>query len=662
MSLTDMHPHRPLAALFFAALVAVHAILPTYAAPSDVDGRKVKVPTPAVKSFTILPPFGAAVNGTSMPTATGTPGRQLTVDSQNAARAVATAHLTETLGFPASEFVIKSIVTTSSGVTAVYVRQLVNGLEVVNADVNINIKNGQIVAIGDSFYRGARPSQPDLIALSDAESTSGKLPADAFKALASFVGAPTPTTVNVMVPAPTTTGNASDRLSAPVFMITSEIAERPVPVHYNYVQNGNNLKLVYSLQLKQPLHWYHGHVNVQTGEVEAVNDWASAAWYPVIPVGEQSPDKGPVVVVDSAAVVLANASPKGWHYDTAQRTTTQGNNVKSRSNTEDPAKDVPPDGGANLDFTKYAPVFASANPNDYAAGSAVELFYLMNIAHDLTYQYGFNEASGNFQVDNGDKGGLGNDAIFAVAQDAESLNTAVFFTPVDGNSPELFMGLYTLTTPKRDSVFDLVIPHHEFFHGVSNRLTGGPVNPNCLASREAAGLGEGWSDMFALAVNVLDKQTVTRNTAAPIAPYIAGTPSGLRTFPYTSDMQMNPSTYSLLGTEQYQQVHKIGEVWASMLWEVYWNLVDTYGCGPIEQANLAHGNALWLQLIMDGLKIQTCNPNFVSARDAILTAEVVRTNGAINCLIWRGFAKRGLGTAAVPGVFVDSFTVPPQCM
>ncbi|KNE65510.1 hypothetical protein AMAG_11128 [Allomyces macrogynus ATCC 38327] len=619
--------------------------------------RKVKVPTPAVKLFTILPPFSTTIS-TSAPTvaATTVPGRTPAADSHDAARAVATAYLTETLGFPSSEFVIKNMVVTSSGMTAVYARQLVHGLEVVNADVNINIKNGQIVAFGDSFYRGARPTQPDLAALSDARSTTGKSPADAFKALALFVGAPTPATVNVTVPAPT--GDAS---LVPLFEITSEIAVAAVPVRYAYVQNGNNIKLVYSLQLQQTLHWYHGHVNVQTGEIEAVNDWAAAARYAVIPVGEQSPDKGPLVIVDSAAVTLDNASPLGWHATSVSTyTTSKGNNVISKPNTNDDAKNVLPDGSADLDFTKYAPVFATADPNNYAAGSAVQLFDLMNVAHDLCYQYGFDELSGNFQMDNFGKGGLGTDAIDAMAQFAEASDVDTFVTPPDGQHPTAAY-LFDYTTPNRDSVFDLAIPHHEFFHGVSSRLTGGPANSDCLTPFEAASLAEGWSDMFALAVNVLDKQTVTRNTAAPFAPYVAGTPSGLRTYPYTSDTQVNPSVYSYLGRADYQTVHKAGEVWASMLWEVYWNLVDKYGCGPIEQADLAHGNTLWLQLIMDGLKIQNCNPSAVTARDAILTADLLLTGAANNCLIWSGFAKRGLGTAALSGVYEDSFTVPPEC-
>ncbi|KNE69834.1 hypothetical protein AMAG_14365 [Allomyces macrogynus ATCC 38327] len=121
--------------------MALHAIPHAHATKeaNAFELNVVKDPTVAVKSFTILPPFGTTV-GTSASTATTIPTRQPTADKQDAARAIAATYLIETLGFPAAEFVIKNVVLTSSGVTAVYVRQLVNGLEIVNADVNINIK------------------------------------------------------------------------------------------------------------------------------------------------------------------------------------------------------------------------------------------------------------------------------------------------------------------------------------------------------------------------------------------------------------------------------------------------------------------------------------------------------------------------------------------
>ncbi|KAF8804118.1 extracellular elastinolytic metallo proteinase [Phlegmacium glaucopus] len=49
----------------------------------------------------------------------------------------------------------------NTGVTHVYVRQLVNGLEVTDGDMNINIKDGVVLSYGTSFYKG--PSPPPFV-------------------------------------------------------------------------------------------------------------------------------------------------------------------------------------------------------------------------------------------------------------------------------------------------------------------------------------------------------------------------------------------------------------------------------------------------------------------------------------------------------------------
>jgi extracellular elastinolytic metalloproteinase len=46
---------------------------------------------------------------------------------------------------------------TNTGVTHVYVRQFVNGLEVVDGDINLNIKDGVVISYGNSFYDGPVP-------------------------------------------------------------------------------------------------------------------------------------------------------------------------------------------------------------------------------------------------------------------------------------------------------------------------------------------------------------------------------------------------------------------------------------------------------------------------------------------------------------------------
>ncbi len=61
------------------------------------------------------------------------------------------------------------------------------------------------------------------------------------------------------------------------------------------------------------------------------------------------------------------------------------------------------------------------------------LFYMNNMMHDIWYQYGFDEASGNFQENNYSNGGLVGDSVFADAQDGGGLNNANFGTPPDGS-------------------------------------------------------------------------------------------------------------------------------------------------------------------------------------------------------------------------------------
>ncbi|KAG6819501.1 hypothetical protein H0H93_011238 [Arthromyces matolae] len=62
--------------------------------------------------------------------------------------------LTESMSYKIRE---DSYTDSNTGVTHVYVRQIVNGLEVTNGDININIKDGMILSYGNSFYEGHPP-------------------------------------------------------------------------------------------------------------------------------------------------------------------------------------------------------------------------------------------------------------------------------------------------------------------------------------------------------------------------------------------------------------------------------------------------------------------------------------------------------------------------
>ena len=67
------------------------------------------------------------------------------------------------------------------------------------------------------------------------------------------------------------------------------------------------------------------------------------------------------------------------------------------------------------------------------------------------------------------------------------------------------------------------------------------------------------------------------------------------------------------------------------------------------------------------MKLQPCEPTFLEARDAILDADGAANEGVHECLLWAGFAKRGMGLSATDGigpnsVFVsEAFDTPGQC-
>jgi len=203
------------------------------------------------------------------------------------------------------------------------------------------------------------------------------------------------------------------------------------------------------------------------------------------------------------------------------------------------------------------------------------------------------------------------------------------------------------TGPERfDGSLDNGIIAHEYGHGISNRLTGGASASGCLGNDEQ--MGEGWSDFFtvALTVDEDDNPTDPRGIGAYVTREdIDG--RGIRNFPYSTDMDVNPQTYEdiiLSGTAP----HPLGEIWNTMLWDLYWALVGEYGFDPDVKTGTG-GNNIAIQLVMEGMALQACSPGFVDGRDAILAADSVLYDGVNQCLIWDVFARRGLGVDADQG-------------
>jgi extracellular elastinolytic metalloproteinase len=216
--------------------------------------------------------------------------------------------------------------------------------------------------------------------------------------------------------------------------------------------------------------------------------------------------------------------------------------------------------------------------------------------------------------------------------------------------------------PELDGDFDNGIIVHEYGHGISNRLTGGRDIVNCLGNAEQ--MGEGWSDWFGLAMTM--KKGDTPEKIRGIGTYAVGQPTdgrGIRPAPYSTDFSVNNFTYAATNNTAISQPHGIGFVWSTMLWDMTWDLIGKYGFSE-DFYNGKAGNNMAMQLVIDGLKLQACRPGFVDGRDAILLADRINYGGANQELIWRAFAKRGLGFSASQGLStsrldqVEAFDLP----
>ncbi|OCH84978.1 peptidase M36, partial [Obba rivulosa] len=239
-----------------------------------------------------------------------------------------------------------------------------------------------------------------------------------------------------------------------------------------------------------------------------------------------------------------------------------------------------------------------------------------------------------------------NDTVIVNTQDGSCYNDANFMTPPDSQNGRCRMYLWNTANPYRDGDLEAGIVIHELSHGLSMRLTGGPANSGCLGWGEAGGMGEGWGDFLVTTI-----WTTKVYSDYPMGAWAANRVHGIRNYPYSLNETVNPSTYKTLDKPGYWGVHAIGEVWAEMLWTVSQRLIAKHGfeftaeyaAKPLVPR---HGNSLGVQLMLNGMKLQPCNPSFFDACEAIIAADEVLTSGENYCELWAGFAARELGPDA----------------
>ncbi len=578
----------------------------------------------------------------------------------------------------------------TSGVYHVYFNQTLNGIQIKGTESSLHIlSNGKTLSGSVNFFKKASEKAiggktPSISARTAIQKAAGKLGYSLEGSLTELQKKNNPSQETIF-----SKGGIS-------------LSEIPAKLVYKITKD-NKLVLAWDISIEEKTrqNWWSLRVDATTGEIIDQNNWMVSCTadhdhnhdkevldynknlydipnyeelkgeaeagctecYEVFEIPLESPYYGNRSIVSNVAD--GTASPFGWH-DTdgttgAEFTTTRGNNVDAYEAGNNSG--YRPDGGASLEFTGYDFDQVWSFSNQYEDAAITHLFYINNILHDVMYQYGFDEDSGNFQENNYGNSGSGSDSVNANAQISEWCN-ATFGTPPDGSNPS--MNMYICND--KDGCFDTLVVAHEFSHGTSNRLTGGGNNTECLNNAEQ--MGEGWSDFYGTMLSM----TATDTGADPraVGTYLFGqgqNGGGIRTYPYSTDMSVNPDTYNAI--QGSSSSHRIGSVWAEMIWEMAWALIDEHGFDDdfynfTGDVNQDAGNIMALALVTEGMKLQPCSPGFVDGRDAIIAADQAIYGGANECLIWEAFAKRGLGYSASQGSSssvndgTEAFDLPPS--
>ncbi len=540
-----------------------------------------------------------------------------------------------------------------SQLSHVYLQQTYRGLDVFGAVANVSVMaDGQILTVGNSFVPSVASSLNSL---------EPKIsPTQAVEAAARNLG--------VTITQSLDSKRQDHDADRSVLLSDGGISRDPIPVKMTIVpmQRGE-ARLAWNavINLRNDADWFEINVDAFTGEILGRFNWTDYDSYRVFPIPLESPVDGVGLPASHELILnpaVANASPFGWH-DTdgaegAEFFDTRGNNVNAQED-----RDGNNTGGArpaSLTNDYDFPFDDTLPPQDNVDQATVNLFYWNNIVHDVMALNGFGAAAGNFQFNNYGAGGLGADPVQADAQDAAAVgavNNANFSTPRDGVSPRMQMFEFSRTNPRRDSDNDAGIIVHEYGHGISNRLVGGPANVFALEGIQSGGMGEGWSDWYALVF--LAKPTDTATGSYPVGTYVLGQPAtgaGIRRFPYSTNKTVNPLTYDDISDSQSDvpcpagcsEVHNVGEVWTSVLWDMYWSFVNRYGFSTNLYTGTA-GNNLALKLVTEAMKLTPASPTMLQARDGILAADLAMNGGANIQLIWAAFAGRGMGFSARDG-------------
>ncbi len=363
-------------------------------------------------------------------------------------------------------------------------------------------------------------------------------------------------------------------------------------------------------------------------------------------------------------------------------TTLNGPNVHAFSDVDDrvpflndqvnltprPQDEVGSSGGGNWNHA-FAPVLDGggrctapgcawdhAAPNSWAVNRAqdvTQVFFYVNNFHDhfKAAPIGFDAASGNFE---------GADAILAQSMDGANtggglpdeshVDNANMATLPDGQ-PGL-MQMYLFAPQDFGAVSggdDASVVYHEYTHGLSNRLVVDNQDPphGALGGAQPGGMGEGWSDFYAL--DYLETQGLRTDTATPgevrIGGYLDSNRDTLRSEPIdcapgdsaprcpgTPGAGPGGYTYADFGRlKGVPEVHDDGEIWGQTLWSIRQALIAARGRDA--------GSSRARSYVTTAMRLSPPFPSMLDMRNAILQASPTEDDA----LLWTVFAQRGMG-------------------
>jgi hypothetical protein len=575
----------------------------------------------------------------------------------------------------ATSRVPRDAVTAHNGVRSLTFQQQLKGVDLFDCLVYANVtRDGRLLNIGSTMqarpagdFAVAAPRLTDLDAIRFAAASSG----------AEYTRIITPKTDPEGPSQKRTWNNTSDFR-----------ADEPIVTQLVYFAAArNDIRTAWSvvIPVKGVGHTYDLIIDASTGELLRRQDrliWdATPMTFRVFPSdgpapgspcrptpdGFQFPEIPRTLLTVQPADISTN-DPEGW-INTGVNDT-QGNNVDAHLDLDaNNVPDVPrPNGGASRTFDfSFNSTLAPTAWRDFAV---TELFWRGNWYHDRLYELGFTEQWHNFQNNNFSRGGTGNDAVQADAQDGSGTNNANFAANgMDGTTGRCQMYIFTGPTPDRDGDLDGDIVYHEFTHGTSIRLHAG------LSGTQPQGMGEGWSDFYGITLQAEPGDDPDANyctggytTLLFASGFVNNYYFGIRRFPYSVNMNVYPLTFGDIQTLTYDtsipanpifinsspsEVHNVGEVWCNVLMDCRAQLWHNYGFP---------GNHRMLQLVTDGMKLAPQGvglQNFIIERDAILQADMVPPfGGADRVPLWQAFARHGVGFSAIASPVTEAFDTP----